>query len=132
MRFDRLERIACRCAGLSTENLPSLPDPQAIQFWMGPDAHPLQYAIGPNGEAVNFFAVVATPRIWMHEGSVVAVQEEVPVASFRGWHPDLGIDSLTLVEVVVAAEDRFGLVIADDEWSRFTTVGDIIAHIERA
>ena len=28
------------------ENLPSLPDPQAIQFWMGPDAHVLHYAIG--------------------------------------------------------------------------------------
>ena len=29
-----------------TENLPSLPDPHAIQFWMGPDAHLLHYAIG--------------------------------------------------------------------------------------
>ncbi len=27
--------------------LPSLPDPQAIQFWMGPGAHLLHYAIGP-------------------------------------------------------------------------------------
>jgi acyl carrier protein len=45
---------------------------------------------------------------------------------------DLGIDSLTMAEVVVAAEDRFGLVIADDDWSRFVTVGDVIAYIERA
>ena len=45
---------------------------------------------------------------------------------------DLGIDSLTMVEVVVAAEDRFGLVIADDDWSRFVTAGDVIAYIERA
>ncbi len=37
--------------------LPSLPDPQAIQFWMGPDAHLLHYAIGGDGGAVNFFAV---------------------------------------------------------------------------
>ena len=69
------------------ENLPSLPDPQAIQFWMGPDAHLLHYAIGGNGEAVNFFAVVETPRIWLPEASVVDVPDEVPVASFRGWHP---------------------------------------------
>ena len=68
-------------------NLPSLPDPQAIQFWMGPDAHLLHYAIGRNGEAVNFFAVVETPRIWLPEASVVDVPDEVPVASFRGWHP---------------------------------------------
>jgi len=45
---------------------------------------------------------------------------------------DLGIDSLMLVEVVVAAEDRFGLVIADDDWSRFVTAGDVIAYLERA
>jgi acyl carrier protein len=45
---------------------------------------------------------------------------------------DLGVDSLTLAEVVVAAEDRFGLLIADDDWSRFVTVGDVIAYIERA
>jgi hypothetical protein len=52
------------------ENLPSLPDPQAIQFWTGPDAHLLHYAIGGHGEAVNFFAVVESPRIWLHESTV--------------------------------------------------------------
>ena len=53
-------------ASCPTENLPSLPDPHAIQFWMGPDAHMLHYAIGGNGESVNFFAVVETPKIWLH------------------------------------------------------------------
>ena len=70
-----------------TENLPSLPDPHAIQFWMGPDAHLLHYAIGGNGESVNFFAVVETPKIWLHPSTVAEVHEELPVASFRGWHP---------------------------------------------
>ena len=72
---------------VAVENLPSLPDPQAIQFWMGPDAHMLHYAIGGNGESVNFFAVVETPKIWLHPGSVADVHEDLPVASFRGWHP---------------------------------------------
>jgi acyl carrier protein len=45
---------------------------------------------------------------------------------------DLGIDSMTLVDVVVAAEDRFGLVIPDDDWARFETVGDAVAHLERS
>jgi 2-polyprenyl-6-methoxyphenol hydroxylase-like FAD-dependent oxidoreductase len=49
------------------EKLPSLPDPEAIQFWMGPDAHLLHYAIGGDGEAVNFFAVVEGPREWRRE-----------------------------------------------------------------
>ena len=87
-----------------TENLPSLPDPHAIQFWMGPDGHLLHYAIGANGESVNFFAVVETPRIWLHEGSVAEVGEEVPVASFRGWHP-------AVTEMIQAASSpiRWGL-----------------------
>jgi len=45
---------------------------------------------------------------------------------------DLGIDSLTMVDAVVALEDRFGLVIPDDEWARFATVGDAVAHLQSA
>lgn len=87
-----------------SQNLPSLPDPHAIQFWMGPDAHLLHYAIGGQGEAVNFFAVVEGPRIWRDEGSVAEVGEEVPVASFRGWHP-------AVTEMIRAASSpiRWGL-----------------------
>jgi salicylate hydroxylase len=87
-----------------TENLPSLPDPHAIQFWMGPDAHLLHYAIGGAGELVNFFAVVEGPSIWLHDGTVAEVSEDVPVASFRGWHP-------AVTEMIRAAESpiRWGL-----------------------
>jgi acyl carrier protein len=45
---------------------------------------------------------------------------------------DLGIDSLMMVEVVVAAEDRFGLLIDDDDWPRFKTVLDATRYIGRA
>jgi acyl carrier protein len=45
---------------------------------------------------------------------------------------DLGIDSLTMVEVVVAAEDRFGLLISDGDWPRFVTVLDATRYIEQA
>ena len=45
---------------------------------------------------------------------------------------DLGIDSMTLVDVVVAAEDRLGLVIPDDDWARFETVGDAVSYLEHA
>jgi salicylate hydroxylase len=88
------------------ENLPSLPDPQAIQFWMGPDAHLLHYAIGGNGESVNFFAVVETPKIWLHASTVADVHEEVPVASFRGWHP-------AVIEMIKAAASPLS-------WALFT------------
>jgi salicylate hydroxylase len=87
-----------------TENLSSLPDPQAIQFWMGPDGHLLHYAIGGHGEAVNFFAVVEGPPIWLPDGSVAEVGDEVPVTSFRGWHP-------AVTEMIKAASSpiRWGL-----------------------
>jgi acyl carrier protein len=64
-------------------------------------------------------------------GDVAGVDpaDVTPEATFG---QDLGIDSLTLAEVVVAAEDRFGLIINDDDWSRFVTAGDVIAYIERA
>ena len=87
-----------------TESLSALPDPHAIQFWMGPDAHLLHYAIGGAGELVNFFAVVETPRSWPHDGSVADVPDDVPVASFRGWHP-------AVIEMIRAAASpiRWGL-----------------------
>jgi len=71
---------------------------------MGPDAHLLHYAIGGAGEAVNFFAVVETPSIWLHDSSVTEVADEVPVASFRGWHP-------AVTEMIDAASSpiRWGL-----------------------
>ena len=45
---------------------------------------------------------------------------------------DLGLDSLTMMEVVVAAEDRFGLLIDDDDWPRFKTAGDAARYIDQA
>ena len=50
--------------------------------------------------------------------------EVTPEKSFTG---DLGIDSMTMLEAVVALEDRFGLLIADDDWSQFSTVGDLVS-----
>ena len=45
---------------------------------------------------------------------------------------DLAVDSLSMVEVVVAAEERFGVSIPDDEVKNLRTVGDAVSYIERA
>ena len=45
---------------------------------------------------------------------------------------DLDVDSLSMVEVVVAAEEKFGVKIPDDEVKNLKTVGDAVAFIERA
>lgn len=46
--------------------------------------------------------------------------------SFTG---DLDVDSLTMVEVVVAAEERFDVKIPDDEVKNLNTVGDAVSFI---
>ena len=43
---------------------------------------------------------------------------------------DLDVDSLSMVEVVVAAEEKFGVTIPDDEVKNLKTVGDAVAFIE--
>ena len=45
---------------------------------------------------------------------------------------DLDVDSLSMVEVVVAAEEKFDVKIPDDEVKNLKTVGDAVAFIERA
>lgn len=44
---------------------------------------------------------------------------------------DLGCDSLDAVEIAMAAEDKFGVEIPDDEMTHQTTVQDFVALIER-
>ena len=68
--------------------LPSLPDPLAIQFWAGPDAHLLHYALGGverDDDTVNFFAVICGPDTW--QGGNREVADGELLAAFEGWHP---------------------------------------------
>lgn len=45
---------------------------------------------------------------------------------------DLDVDSLSMVEIVVAAEEKFGVRIPDDEVKNLKTVGDAVTFIEKA
>jgi acyl carrier protein len=45
---------------------------------------------------------------------------------------DLDVDSLSMVEIVVAAEEKFGVRIPDDEVKNLRTVGDAVDYIESA
>jgi acyl carrier protein len=45
---------------------------------------------------------------------------------------DLDIDSLTMVEVVVACEERFGVRIPDEALEELRTVGDAVDYIAKA
>jgi acyl carrier protein len=59
----------------------------------------------------------------------------VPAASIelgKSFTEDLDVDSLSMVEVVVAAEERFGVKIPDDQVSELATVGDAVNFIVKA
>ncbi len=44
---------------------------------------------------------------------------------------DLGFNSLTLIELVNDAEDRFNVVFEDEELAKIQTVGDILGMLEQ-
>ncbi|MFL6061942.1 MAG: acyl carrier protein [Marmoricola sp.] len=50
----------------------------------------------------------------------------------KSFSDDLDVDSLSMVEVVVAAEEKFSVRIPDDEVKNLKTVGDAVSYIERA
>jgi acyl carrier protein len=59
----------------------------------------------------------------------------VPLADIqpeKSFTDDLDVDSLSMVEVVVAAEEKFGVTIPDDEVKNLKTVGDAVSYIQRA
>ncbi len=45
---------------------------------------------------------------------------------------DLGVDSLSMVEIIYGCEDKFGVSIPDEDAKNLKTVGDAVAYIERA
>jgi len=45
---------------------------------------------------------------------------------------DFGIDSLSMIDVVVAAEDEFGVIISDDDTERIDTVEDLVRRLDEA
>ena len=51
------------------------------------------------------------------------------VAEEKSFTEDLDVDSLSMVEVVVAAEEKFGCKIPDDEVQKLKTVGDAVTYI---
>lgn len=60
---------------------------------------------------------------------LVGVEEDkvTPEARFR---EDLEADSLDLVELIMALEDKFGQEIPDEDAQSITTVGEAVKYIE--
>ncbi len=45
---------------------------------------------------------------------------------------DLGINSLELADLILLCEDKFNVVIDDEEIRNFSTVGDVVRYLEKA
>lgn len=85
------------------DRLPSLPDPGAIQFWMGPGGHLLHYPIGTGAQ--NFFLVQRHDGPWEQDGWVVPAEPGEHLEHFRGWDD-------AVVEMISAAP-------AAERWALF-------------
>ena len=62
----------------------------------------------------------------------VAGVDQSKVSADKSFLYDLEVDSLSMVEVVMAAEDKFGVKIPDEEVKNLRTVGDAVAFIKKA
>jgi acyl carrier protein len=64
----------------------------------------------------------------LEEVAGVTPADATPEKSFTD---DLDVDSLSMVEIATAVEDKFGVAIPDDELGNIKTVGDAINYIEK-
>ncbi len=44
---------------------------------------------------------------------------------------DLDIDSLSMVEIAVQTEDKYGIKIPDEDLTSLNTVGDVVAYVQK-
>ncbi len=62
----------------------------------------------------------------------IAGVDAADVQPDKSFVDDLDVDSLSMVEIVVAAEEKFGVRIPDDQVKNLRTVGDAVSFIEKA
>ncbi|HLK02400.1 MAG TPA: acyl carrier protein [Streptosporangiaceae bacterium] len=67
-------------------------------------------------------------------GEIVEEIAGVPAAdvtSEKSFVDDLDIDSLAMVEIAVAAQDKFGVEIPDEQLKDLTTVQDVVTFVSK-
>ena len=65
----------------------------------------------------------------VNEETGLAPEAVQPDKSFTD---DLDIDSLSMMTIVVNAEEKFGVRIPDDDVKNLSTVGDAVSYIQSA
>ncbi|KAF0998101.1 Acyl carrier protein (ACP), partial [Helicobacter pylori 10700] len=65
--------------------------------------------------------------------AVIAEQLEIDVSQVTPeakFVKDLGVDSLDILELIMALEERFGIEIPDEQAEKIVNVGDVMRYIE--
>ncbi|GAB2915329.1 hypothetical protein GCM10027047_11560 [Rhodococcus aerolatus] len=57
--------------------------------------------------------------------------EAADVTREKSFVDDLDIDSLSMVEIAVQTEDKFGVKIPDEDLANLKTVGDAVDYIDK-
>ncbi|RVZ58446.1 acyl carrier protein [Helicobacter pylori] len=78
-----------------------------------------------NTNDTNLFETI---RVVIAEQLNVDTAQVTPEAEFV---KDLGVDSLDIVELIMALEERFGIEIPDEQAEKIVNVGDVMRYIEK-
>jgi acyl carrier protein len=78
--------------------------------------------------AMNDQEILAGLGEIVEEIAGVPADEVTPGKSFVD---DLDIDSLSMVEIAVAAQDKFGVEIPDEQLKDLTTVQDVVTFVSK-
>ncbi|MDU9711564.1 acyl carrier protein [Helicobacter pylori] len=78
-----------------------------------------------NANDTNLFETI---QAVIAEQFEIDVSQVTPEAKFV---KDLGVDSLDIVELIMALEERFGIEIPDEQAEKIVNVGDVMRYIEK-
>nr|WP_276205298.1 acyl carrier protein [Helicobacter pylori] len=78
-----------------------------------------------NTNDTNLFETI---RAVIAEQLNIDASQVTPEAKFV---KDLGVDSLDVVELIMALEERFGIEISDEQAEKIVNVGDVMRYIEK-
>ena len=78
--------------------------------------------------AVSQDEIIAGIAEIIEEVTGIEPSEVTPEKSFVD---DLDIDSLSMVEIAVQTEDKYGVKIPDEDLAGLRTVGDVVSYIQK-
>src|SRR6185437_3791235 len=82
----------------------------------------------PEGETVTEQEILSGLAEIIEEIAGTPADEVTPEANFVD---DLDIDSLSMVEIAVAAQDKFGVEIPDEQLKDLKTVQDVVNFVSK-